>query len=239
MRAPCTPKGVFQFRTQRGQEVIRELKRAVSLWAARKAALASWCQSRAVAQRSSCVRLGRSAPATPSLSMPPAWRRQPESPEAARSCSGADGRDMNYVLPAFERSSSSLSNGSVLSSPQLGRPCQSDPERLGSRADTSCEDANYVRVTAAVHGKGRVSFRRPGSPTPLVQLVAASSTLQHDKKLQEIRRAEGEYSPLARNVRAHGACQPAPIARINSRDSIACVGAEENSSVVAIDLISL
>lgn len=195
-RRCCTGEGVFQFRTQRGQEVIRELKRAVSLWAARKAALASWCQSRAVAQRSSCVRLGRSAPATPSLSMPPAWRRQPESPEAARSCSGADGRDMNYVLPAFERSSSSLSNGSVLSSPQLGRPCQSDPERLGSRADTSCEDANYVRVTAAVHGKGRVSFRRPGSPTPLVQLVAASSTLQHDKKLQEIRRAEGYIEVL-------------------------------------------
>lgn len=194
-RRCCTGEGVFQFRTQRGQEVIRELKRAVSLWAARKAALASWCQSRAVAQRSSCVRLGRSAPATPSLSMPPAWRRQPESPEAARSCSG-DARDVNYVLPAFERSSSSLSNGSVLSSPQLGRPCQSDPERLGSRAaDSSCEEANYVRVTAAVHAKGRVSFRKPGSP-PLVQLVTASGTLPHDKKLQEIRRAEGYIEVL-------------------------------------------
>lgn len=139
------------------------------------------------------VRAGRSAPATPSLSMPPAWRRQPESPEAARSCSGGGG-DINYVLPAFERSSSSLSNGSVLSSPQLGRPCQSDPERLGTRADL-CEDANYVRVTAAVHSKGRVSFRKPGSPPPppppLVQLVTTTGTLPHDKKLQEIRRAEG------------------------------------------------
>ncbi|KAL3182324.1 hypothetical protein MRX96_007516 [Rhipicephalus microplus] len=57
-RRCCTGEGAFQFRTHRGQEVIRELKRAVSLWAARKAALASWCQSRAVAQRSSCVRLG-------------------------------------------------------------------------------------------------------------------------------------------------------------------------------------
>ncbi|XP_075546568.1 uncharacterized protein LOC142579840 isoform X2 [Dermacentor variabilis] len=196
-RRCCTGEGAFQFRTQRGQEVIRELKRAVSLWAARKAALASWCQSRAVAQRSSCVRLGRSAPATPSLSMPPAWRRQPESPEAARSCGG--GGDTNYVLPAFERSSSSLSNGSVLSSPQLGRPCQSDPERLGTRADSSCEDANYVRVTAAVHSKGRVSFRKPGSPPlppPLVQLVTTTGTLPHDKKLQEIRRAEGYIEVL-------------------------------------------
>ncbi|KAH7931947.1 hypothetical protein HPB51_029629 [Rhipicephalus microplus] len=188
LRRCCTGEGAFQFRTHRGQEVIRELKRAVSLWAARKAALASWCQSRAVAQRSSCVRLGRSAPATPSLSMPPAWRRQPQSPDEARSCSG--GGDLNYVLPAFERSSSSLSNGSVLSSPQLGRPCQSDPERLGSHADASYEDANYVRVTTAVHSKGRVSFRKPASP-PLVQLLSTTGTLPHDKKLQEIRRAEG------------------------------------------------
>ncbi|KAL1434491.1 hypothetical protein MTO96_011586 [Rhipicephalus appendiculatus] len=127
---------------------------------------------------------------------PPAWRRQPESPEAARSCSG--GGDLNYVLPAFERSSSSLSNGSVLSSPQLGRPCQSDPERLGTRADSSCEDANYVRVTAAVHSKGRVSFRKPGSPPPppLVQLLSTTGTLPHDKKLQEIRRAEGYIEVL-------------------------------------------
>nr|XP_037291747.1 uncharacterized protein LOC119187773 [Rhipicephalus microplus] len=125
--------------------------------------------------------------------MPPAWRRQPQSPDEARSCSG--GGDLNYVLPAFERSSSSLSNGSVLSSPQLGRPCQSDPERLGSHADASYEDANYVRVTTAVHSKGRVSFRKPASP-PLVQLLSTTGTLPHDKKLQEIRRAEGYIEVL-------------------------------------------
>lgn len=196
-RRCCTGEGTFQFRTNRGQEVIRELKRAVALWSARKAALASWCQSRAAAQRSSCLRLGRSAPATPSLSMPPAWRRQPESPET-RGGSCGDARttaDLNYVLPAFERSSSSLSNDSALSSPRLTRPFQSDPgEHLAMAADEDDADGNYVRVAAVSHAghKNRVSFRNavksPTAPTPVPGVPA--------RKVQELRRAEGYIEVL-------------------------------------------
>lgn len=183
-RRCCTGEGLFQFRTQRGQEVIRELKRAVALWAARKAALASWCQSRAVAaaQRSS-LRLGRSAPATPSLSMPPAWRR-PHVVDSPPDHSSSSGDDFNYIVPAFQRSASSLGDDSGLPSPRMPRPCRSDPgDHLVEGDDDDEDDSNYVRISSIggpvnVH---RVSFR---------------NTVVPDKTLQELRNAEGYIEVL-------------------------------------------
>ncbi|CAN7942501.1 unnamed protein product [Ixodes hexagonus] len=132
--------------------------------------------------------------------MPPAWRRQPESPETrSGSCGGGDSRmaDLDYVMPAFERSSSSLSNDSALSSPRLARPFQSDPgEHLAMAVDEDDADGNYVRVAAvsqAVHNKNRVSFRN-ADKSPTVSKPPAPGVPA--RKVQELRKAEGYIEVL-------------------------------------------
>ncbi|XP_054713590.1 uncharacterized protein LOC129223051 [Uloborus diversus] len=88
-RRSATGEGVFQFRTQRGAEIIRELKSIVELWAARKAVLAIQ-QSSAKHEFSksspkhgrghSWTFSGRSAPCTPSLAIPHTWHKPKSSP---------------------------------------------------------------------------------------------------------------------------------------------------------------
>ncbi|GFY14951.1 uncharacterized protein TNCV_235011 [Trichonephila clavipes] len=88
----ATGEGIFQFRTQKGAEIIRELKGIVELWSARKAVL-SIQQSSAKHEifRNSPSKVshgrgktwnfkGRSAPCTPSLAFPNSWHNRYTSP---------------------------------------------------------------------------------------------------------------------------------------------------------------
>ncbi|GIX98543.1 uncharacterized protein CDAR_502021 [Caerostris darwini] len=91
-RRSATGEGTFQFRTQKGAEIIRELKGIVELWSARKAVL-SIQQSSAKHDifRNSPSKIphsrgrswnftGRSAPCTPSLAFPHSWQQRYTSP---------------------------------------------------------------------------------------------------------------------------------------------------------------
>ncbi|GFT53761.1 uncharacterized protein NPIL_98551 [Nephila pilipes] len=91
-RRSATGEGIFQFRTQKGTEIIRELKGVVELWSARKAVL-SIQQSSAKHDlfRNSPSKIshgrgrswnfkGRSAPCTPSLAFPHSWQNRYTSP---------------------------------------------------------------------------------------------------------------------------------------------------------------
>ncbi|XP_015923663.1 insulin receptor substrate 1 isoform X2 [Parasteatoda tepidariorum] len=91
-RRSITGEGVFQFRTQKGTEIIRELKGIVELWSARKAVL-SIQQSSAKhsffktsptkithSKGRSWNFIGRSAPCTPSLAFPHTWHQRRSSP---------------------------------------------------------------------------------------------------------------------------------------------------------------
>ncbi|XP_035208374.1 uncharacterized protein LOC118182927 isoform X3 [Stegodyphus dumicola] len=91
-RRSATGEGVFQFRTQKGAEIIRELKSIVELWSARKAVLSIQQSSmkhesfRTSSPKSAHTRgrswnfTGRSAPCTPSLAFPHTWHQRRSSP---------------------------------------------------------------------------------------------------------------------------------------------------------------
>ncbi|KAG8174858.1 hypothetical protein JTE90_026884 [Oedothorax gibbosus] len=129
-RRSATGEGVFQFRTQKGAEIIRELKGIIEIWSARKQVLSIQQSSgkhdvfrtspaKNMHHRSRTWNFtGRSAPCTPSLAFPNNWHQHRSSPgpskktpseqvvpEATRGETEVEPHPrINYIVPCFEES---------------------------------------------------------------------------------------------------------------------------------------
>ncbi|XP_067136259.1 docking protein 2-like [Centruroides vittatus] len=95
-RRCSTGEGVFQFKTQKGREIIEVLKKMVELWSSRKAT----CGRRHSKQELETVtplKSGDSDPCIPSVSLPDAWQKTCPPDRSSR-------EDLNYIVPVIEHS---------------------------------------------------------------------------------------------------------------------------------------
>ncbi|XP_076368332.1 uncharacterized protein LOC143255875 isoform X2 [Tachypleus tridentatus] len=198
-RRCSTGEGVFQFKTQRGQEIILELKRAIALWSARKAAVVALRQSRSLESRTSSHRLwtrgGRSAPSTPFLSIPHLWNTCPEIwSRKSASPSRHQQDDVNYIIPVFECSNSSPGNDSNSLSPDLLKKKGSHHEHSGQESEpveqATCDNTSCIRTSLPSKSDKRFS---QNSTTPHMEKLQRSRNI---KSLKEIRESEGYIEVL-------------------------------------------
>ncbi|XP_055949030.1 uncharacterized protein LOC129981979 [Argiope bruennichi] len=170
-RRSATGEGIFQFRTQKGAEIIRELKGIVELWSARKAVLSiqqssakhdifrnspsKGCQSRG---RSWNHFTGRSAPCTPSLAFPHCWQQRYTSPGPSKKALS----DLNRPFSVSEvgRSPKKDPNDKEDDEPQINYivPCfeDSSPQSEKVNAGKSPSIISKKTVTADVGKDGCV-----------------------------------------------------------------------------------
>ncbi|XP_023238051.1 docking protein 2-like [Centruroides sculpturatus] len=106
-RRCLTGEGIFQFKTQQGEEIIQALKRTFAMWAIKRQTSLSLRQARSDqrvgSQRHLCYHAGCSEPSTPLLSLTQSYRKKLATCSNQTKAKEVES-DINYIIPNFDNS---------------------------------------------------------------------------------------------------------------------------------------